>query len=187
MKYCYSAVPHTRVLIYFRHVKEWWVLADRCVNIEQDQQRCHSLRNLKMTPTPQQRAKYAQWFAQFQSATRVQKENKRVCDVPHWSLEVRQLLSQNFNENWYSRGGPTAWPPSSPDLSPPDFSLWGYIKNHVHIQRPRDIPDLRNKIAVAIEQITSQMLDKTWKHMATRYRLRCECQGGHAEVYWFFL
>jgi hypothetical protein len=30
------------------------------------------------------------------------------------------------------RGGPTAWPPSSPDLNPLDFYLWGHLKSLVY-------------------------------------------------------
>jgi hypothetical protein len=29
---------------------------------------------------------------------------------------------------WFGRGGKIAWPPRSPDLTPLDFSVWGYIK-----------------------------------------------------------
>jgi hypothetical protein len=35
----------------------------------------------------------------------------------------------------------------------------------VYAQHPRDIRDLRDTTAAACEQITPQMLDKTWKHL----------------------
>jgi hypothetical protein len=57
-----------------------------------------------------------------------------------------------------------AWPPSSPDLSQPDFFVCSYINNRVYATHPRDIRDLRDKIASEFEQITPQMLDKTCKH-----------------------
>jgi hypothetical protein len=33
---------------------------------------------------------------------------------------------------WIGRGGPIAWPPRSPDLTPLDIFLWGYVKNTVY-------------------------------------------------------
>jgi hypothetical protein len=32
------------------------------------------------------------------------------------------------NDRWIGLGGPTAWPPRSPDFTPMDFFLWGHIK-----------------------------------------------------------
>jgi hypothetical protein len=34
---------------------------------------------------------------------------------------------------WITRGGPNAWPPRSPDLTPLDFSCGGYVKNIIWI------------------------------------------------------
>ena len=39
-----------------------------------------------------------------------------------------QFLDDTFSDWWISTGGPLAWPPQSPDLSPLDFFLWGHIK-----------------------------------------------------------
>ena len=30
---------------------------------------------------------------------------------------------------WTGRGGTTIWPPRSPDLTPLDVSVWGYVKD----------------------------------------------------------
>ena len=34
----------------------------------------------------------------------------------------------------------------SPDLSPPDFFLWGYLKDRVYQEKPRTLADLKKKI-----------------------------------------
>jgi hypothetical protein len=44
---------------------------------------------------------------------------------PHWGLIVRECLDRVFPGRWIGRGGPVSWPPRSPDLTPPDFFLWG--------------------------------------------------------------
>ena len=41
---------------------------------------------------------------------------------PHYALEVRNFLNDNFPGQWIGRGSETiAWPPRSPDLTPLDF------------------------------------------------------------------
>lgn len=42
---------------------------------------------------------------------------------PHYSREVRDLLDEKLPDSWIGRGGPTNWPPRSPDLTPLDFSF----------------------------------------------------------------
>ena len=53
---------------------------------------------------------------------------------PHFSCFVTDVLNERFPDAWIGRGGPIPWPPRSPDLSPLDFILWGYIKNIVYLQ-----------------------------------------------------
>lgn len=40
---------------------------------------------------------------------------------PHWSNIVRTALNNAFPNRWIGRGGPIAWPPRSPDITPLDF------------------------------------------------------------------
>ena len=40
---------------------------------------------------------------------------------PHWGLDVRAVLNTEFPGRWIGRGGPTPWPPRSPDVTPLDF------------------------------------------------------------------
>lgn len=46
----------------------------------------------------------------------------------HYKDFVRVALNNKFEQRWIGRGGPIAWPPRSPDLTPCDFFLWGYVK-----------------------------------------------------------
>jgi hypothetical protein len=45
----------------------------------------------------------------------------------HFSRAVLDVLSNTYHDVWMGRGGPTAWPPRSPDLNPLDFYLWGHL------------------------------------------------------------
>jgi hypothetical protein len=43
---------------------------------------------------------------------------------PHNSRLTQQVLNTWNPHKWIGRGGPVAWPPRSPDLTPVDFFLW---------------------------------------------------------------
>ena len=50
-------------------------------------------------------------------------------------------------------------PPRSPDATPRDFFLWGYVKDQVYVRPlPASIPELKVRIRTAIETITADML-----------------------------
>ena len=59
---------------------------------------------------------------------------------PHFSCFVTDVLNDRFPDACIGRGGRTPWPPRSPDLSPLDFFLWGYIKNIVYAENIRNYP-----------------------------------------------
>ena len=49
---------------------------------------------------------------------------------PYFALHVRDHLNECFPQKWIGRGGPTAWSPRSPDLTPLDFFFFGIHKRH---------------------------------------------------------
>jgi hypothetical protein len=50
---------------------------------------------------------------------------------PHFALPVRHYLNNWFPRRWIGRRGPIKWPARSPDLTPLDYFLWGYLKSKV--------------------------------------------------------
>ncbi|KAJ4426761.1 hypothetical protein ANN_26560, partial [Periplaneta americana] len=77
---------------------------------------------------------------------------------PHYALHVTDHLNECFPQRWIGRGGPTAWPPRSPDLTPLDFFFWGYIKDIVYKTVVADLEDLRRRIVAACATVTPEML-----------------------------
>ncbi|KAJ4441496.1 hypothetical protein ANN_11352 [Periplaneta americana] len=75
-----------------------------------------------------------------------------------------------------------AWPLNSPDLTPPDFFVWGFVKDIVYSQKPRNIDELRIKITQAFQQTTPLMLQRTWAELHHRYELCRVRNGGHVEL-----
>jgi len=68
----------------------------------------------------------------------------------------------------WERDGPTPWPPRSPDITPLDFFLWGYVKDKVFSTPVPDITDLKARITDAFATITEDMLEKTWRESIRR-------------------
>jgi hypothetical protein len=52
---------------------------------------------------------------------------------PHYAVIVRRYLDEVFPNRWVGRRGQTEWPTRSPDLTPLDFYLWGYLKSKVYV------------------------------------------------------
>jgi hypothetical protein len=47
--------------------------------------------------------------------------------------EVHKYLSTHFPGRWIGGAVLVAWPPRSPDFTPLDFFLWGFVKDRVFI------------------------------------------------------
>ena len=72
---------------------------------------------------------------------------------PHWATVVRDYLDDTFDGNWCGRSGPIMLPPNSPDHTPPDFFLWGFVKNDVYSQRPTDIAISKKRFAQLFKKL----------------------------------
>lgn len=58
----------------------------------------------------------------------------------HTSLTNLRYLAEFFDDRVISKG---LWAPRSPDLTPPDFFLWPYLKNRISINRMHTIQELK--------------------------------------------
>ena len=90
---------------------------------------------------------------------------------------------QNFQTGWFGRDGPTPWPPRSPDITPLDFFLWGYVKDKVFSTPVPDITDLKARITDAFATITEDMLENTWREIDYRSDVLRATKGAHVEVH----
>jgi len=96
--------------------------------------------------------------------------------------DVTTFLDETFPGRWVGRGGPTAWPPRSPDLTPLDSFAWGFIKDVVYRRKVRDLADLRQRIIEVVEIITPHMLINTWQELEYRLDICRATTGAHIEV-----
>ncbi|PNF15394.1 hypothetical protein B7P43_G01012 [Cryptotermes secundus] len=92
---------------------------------------------------------------------------------PHWHLNVRRFLNESLPQRWIGRMGNEDlalqfWPPRSPDLTPCDFFLWGFVKDAVYVPPlPTNLNDLRNRITAAVNSAMQDICHQVWMNSAT--------------------
>lgn len=100
---------------------------------------------------------------------------------PHYSLIVRNWLDQHFTDRWMGRRGPVEWPARSPDLTPPDFFLWGVLKNSVYAHKPKSINELKACIQREWDMISPDICKKVCRSVIGRFKDCIEADGRHFE------
>src|SRR5258705_5063562 len=86
----------------------------------------------------------------------------RSCKKNSTSKTSMALIESFFPDRVVSKG---RWPPRSPDLSPPDFFLWGMLKGTVYGNKPRTLAALEDTIRREIGLVTSTTCSVALKHV----------------------
>ena len=92
---------------------------------------------------------------------------------PHFHRNVRVLLNRVLQQRWIGRAAKRdnhllPWPPRSPDLTPCDFILWGFVKDSVYVPPlPMSLSELRDRITHALQTITADMLHRVGMNLIT--------------------
>jgi hypothetical protein len=87
-----------------------------------------------------------------------------------------KLLNEIFGESVISRN---VWPPRSPDLTPPDFYLWGAAKSAVYRDRPRTLNEIKTAITTYIGNISQADLQKVFVNKIKRVQDCMDDRGHH--------
>jgi len=75
------------------------------------------------------------------------------------------------------------WPPRSPDLTPYDSFLWGFVKDTVFVPPlPANLQVLRNRITAAVALVDRDMLTRVWNEMDYRIDVCRITKGGYIEL-----
>lgn len=98
---------------------------------------------------------------------------------PHNSQVVTEYLDRTYPNRWIGNKGPIRWPARSPDLSPLDFFLWGYLKDIVFTTPPLNVDDLKMKIRLACSDITPDIIRATCTREVIRRFEACIISNGH--------
>jgi hypothetical protein len=73
--------------------------------------------------------------------------------------------------------------PQSPDITPLDSCLWGYVKDKVFSTPITDITNLKARITEAFATITEDRLENTWREIDYRLDVLRATKGVYVEVY----
>lgn len=101
----------------------------------------------------------------------------------HFHRVVTAHLNQQFPHRWIGRGGPINWPARSPDLTPLDYCIWGWMKDIVYQVRVQTRDELIQRIFDAATSIRNEhvKLRNATRAVHTRANLCLQMQGGNFE------
>lgn len=101
---------------------------------------------------------------------------------PHSTNAVKGHITNTFREPWIGRNGPIAWPPRSPDLTPMDFFLWGYLKQEVYSVPIDTREQLIDRIFMAAQHTQEKLMEIDLAEEVNRRINACIAEnGGHFE------
>ncbi|EZA55151.1 hypothetical protein X777_05281 [Ooceraea biroi] len=95
---------------------------------------------------------------------------------PHYANIVRDYLDETIRDVWIGKGSRVRWPARSPDLTSPDFYLWGYLKDVVYRERPTTRENMMERIRAACNIIPRDVLLRT----VTNFERRIQYCQQHA-------
>ena len=122
--------------------------------------------------------------------TRLQAKHPATLDVfwfqqdgatPHTSNIALEWLETHFCDRVISRKTGHPWPAHSPDLTPLDFFLWGFLKSRVYQGVPKTLPDLKAAIGQEIRRISVDTCAKVVAEVKRRADLCVSRDGRHLE------
>ena len=97
--------------------------------------------------------------------------------APHVSKAALCWIRDHFGDRTVSRGTGHSWAANSPDLSPLDFHLWGYLKDKVCGKIFQSIQDLREAITEGMREVPPEQCQSVIVNFTERVRM-CLTTGG---------
>ena len=109
-----------------------------------------------------------QWFQQDSAA-------------PHVAKDSLRWLREHFGERLISRSTVHPWSACSPDLTPLDFHLWGYLKDSIQNEHFDNLNELRETLCERVREILPLQCENVIKHALKRFQICIDRKGGHLE------
>lgn len=95
----------------------------------------------------------------------------------HTARASMEVVRRIFPGHVISRFGDVPWPPRSPDLSAPDYFLWGYLKAKVYADKPRNLQELKEAITAQIRAIDIDLCARVMRNFEERLQ-QCIAENG---------
>ncbi|XP_015795585.1 uncharacterized protein LOC107371953 [Tetranychus urticae] len=106
---------------------------------------------------------------------------------PHRTRDAFNILHQHYGNRVIAYGFPDKmgcgidWPPYSPDLTPCDYYLWGYLKDAAYRAAPKTLDELIASVYSSLSTITHEILNKVVENFVKRLEYCYMQNGGHFE------
>ena len=97
----------------------------------------------------------------------------------HTARSSLGILREMFPSRLVSLRGDIGCPARSPDLTPCDFFLWGYLKAEVYKYRPQTLKALKEAIREDFAGIPPEMTNTVMENFRERLRQCIANNGGH--------
>ena len=95
----------------------------------------------------------------------------------HTSKKTQKWCEEHFPSFWTK----DLWPPSSPDLNPMDFCVWGILEKEACSSPHNNLEDLRASLKRAWEKIPQDALRAACQNFRQRLQRVIDTDGGHFE------
>jgi len=76
---------------------------------------------------------------------------------------------------------PENWPPSSPNLNPANYSVWGALQQMVYRYKISDTDQLQQVLIVSLAQVSHDTLNPAIDQLPKRLTMVVKAKGGHVE------
>ena len=101
--------------------------------------------------------------------------------TPHTANATLDYLESKFQkEKIISK---SLWPPRSPDITPLDFFVFGFLKSKVFQNGPTTINELKENIRQEVRNIPASVLKNTFSSLERRVDICYRVDGGHIQPY----
>jgi len=91
--------------------------------------------------------------------------------MEHWNVQQRVICVCSF--------GDITWPAWSPDLTVPDFFLWGFLKDRVFRRHIMIIQILKQATVDEVAAIDEDLRRRVYGNLQTRFQQCIDANGGH--------
>lgn len=100
----------------------------------------------------------------------------------HTARATMDILRPAFPGRLISRFSDLQWPARLPDLTAPDFSLWGFLKSRFYVNKSQTLAALKENIKEKVANLSPEVLRKVIKNVLKRAQMCINSGGGHLQI-----
>lgn len=118
----------------------------------------------------------------------VKEEGKRIFKNGHWIFQQDSAPAHKakINQEWCAAQIPefissAQWPPSSPDLNPMDYAIWGILESKVNVRPHRSLDSLKSALQREWDNLSMDIVRKSIDAFPKRLKAVIRQKGGRFE------